>query len=1018
MSSIEDKPLWRSLAELEGSAPDSPDLPHPAAGLEEDLADPLTRRRFMQLMGASAALAGAVSAGCRRWEKEEIVPLDQRPDGYVPGVPKHFATAMELSGVATGLLVTSYDGRPIKVEGNPDHPFTGGASTALAQASILSLYDPDRSRAPVRRQSGNKLPATWEDFAALAKKLTVRASESKIRVLSEASSSPTLERLRGLLARRYPNLVWHEYEPIGRESERIATNQVFGSLRRPVPALDKAKTIVALDADLFSDHPAALHNARGFAAGRRPEVGAMGRLYAVESTLSSTGAVADHRLPLRSELVLPFLMSVEAKLEGKPGPDAAFLGDEKVARFRDAIAKDLAGAREQGVICVGHRQPPEVHMLAARLNAPAVGHALDYVFDPAGNPLARADGIAELVAAMNTGAVDTLLILGGNPVYDAPVDLELAKALSLVPTTIHLSEYDDETSAQCAWHLPRAHYLESWGDARAWDGTYGVLQPLIAPLHGGRSAIEIVALLLGRDVKSGEELVRETFPEVTGTPKGDDAAWRKALHDGFVPNTSPQKVSSRVGNVPEPELPERLSKYGAELPNGELEVVFTSSPHSYDGRFANNAWLQEIPDFATKLTWENAALIGPSTAESLGVENNTEIEITVGGRTLRIPAYVMPGQAPGSIALALGHGRTRAGRVGGLTAEGVAPTGFDTYALRTSAAPFIATGASVRATGKHYRLANTQDHFQIDARGQRAVEKRAPMLVRRGSLDDYQAFVHEHEGADPEHMPEFGSSAHHPALFSLFSPPVEYTGYKWGMTIDLSHCTGCSACVVACQAENNIPVVGRDGVLRNREMQWLRVDRYFAGDPDDPEVYYQPVPCQQCENAPCEQVCPVGATLHSDEGLNDMAYNRCVGTRYCMNNCAYKVRRFNFFNYNKDLENPRNQIRRLLFNPEVTLRSRGVMEKCTFCVQRIEKAKISAKNQNRRVADGDIKTACEQACPTGAIVFGDLNQDSVVRDRQMLPRAYSMLREFNTRPRNLYLARIGNPNPALDGKKS
>jgi len=741
----------------------------------------------------------------------------------------------------------------------------------------------------------------------------------------------------------------------------------------------------------------------------------MSRLYSVESTLSTTGAIADHRLPLRSELVLPFLMSLEAAIEGKPGPDAAFLKEGKVARFRDALAKDIAASRKHSVIAVGHRQPAEAHAIAARINMPTVDQTVGYVIDRDRRP-AHSVEIATLTSAMLAGTVDTLLIIGGNPVYDAPADLEFAKALAAVPTSIHLGAYDDETSAQCSWHLPRAHYLEAWGDTRSNDGTYGLIQPLIAPLGGGRSAIELLSLLLDREVKSGQELVRKTFADLTRTDTVDNSTWRAALHDGYVANTAPRPTPVSLRSFTEPRLSERLLETGAELPNGELELVFTSSAHSYDGRFANNAWLQEIPDFATKLTWENAALIGPSTAVRLGVEHDTKIDITYDGRTLRIPAYVMPGQAPGSIALALGHGRTHAGRVGGLTSEGVAPTGFDTYRIRSAGAMYIASGASVRATGESYRLANVQDHFAIDARGRKAIEKRVPDLVRSGSIGEYKAFVEKHATTDPEHMPEFGSSAHHPALFSLFSPPHEYDGYKWGMTIDLGHCTGCSACVVACQAENNIPVVGRDGVLRNREMQWLRVDRYFRGDPDDPQVAYQPVPCQQCENAPCEEVCPVGATVHSDEGLNDMAYNRCVGTRYCMNNCAYRVRRFNFFNYNKDLEDPRNQIRKLLFNPEVTLRSRGVMEKCTFCVQRIEKAKIAAKNQRQRVGDADIQTACQQACPTGAIIFGDLNQESAVREKQKLPRAYAMLQEYNGLPRNLYLARVGNPNPELGGK--
>jgi molybdopterin-containing oxidoreductase family iron-sulfur binding subunit len=625
-------------------------------------------------------------------------------------------------------------------------------------------------------------------------------------------------------------------------------------------------------------------------------------------------------------------------------------------------------------------------------------------------------------------------------VYTAPADANFAAGLEKVAASVHLSDYYDETSVACTWHVPRTNYLESWGDTRTYDGTYTIVQPLIEPMwrdmqnRTARSPIELVAMLLGRGKVDGQTLVRETFARSHGGL--GDATWRQALHDGFVPGSA--------FPVQRPEAPQKVETPApVAVEATALEVVFRPSTHTFDGRFANNAWMQELPDFITKLTWDNAALINPHTATHLGVKNGEQIDLEVNGKSLRVPVYTLPGQARNSIAVALGHGRTRAGRVGGHTDEDVAPVGVDAYGLRTAASSYVATGATVRGTGISYALATTQDHWNMDKIGRDGIAERLPILVREATAGEYRAdpevvIKREHATKIPDYMPaENGASmwqeheyqSRRGANPSPDRPSNDVDGatryrHRWGMTIDLGKCTGCNACMVACQAENNIPVVGKEQVIKNREMHWIRIDRYFGGPDliDEPQIAYQPVHCQQCENAPCEQVCPVGATIHSEEGLNDMAYNRCVGTRYCLNNCPYKVRRFNFLDYlnrgeavGGPLDDSRNAVRKLLFNPEVTVRSRGVMEKCTFCVQRIQKTKIQYKNQGQEsVPDGAIQTACQQACPTDAIVFGDLNDEgSAVLAGQKEKRAYALLDSFNTRPRNLYLARIRNPNPYL-----
>ncbi|NUQ61610.1 MAG: TAT-variant-translocated molybdopterin oxidoreductase [Pirellulales bacterium] len=993
---------WRSLAELA-------DAPEYRAFLEAEFpreADPggISRRRWLQLMGASLTLA-SVGGGCR-WEQEEILPMVRRPAHRVPGEPQRFATAMDLRGAALGLLVTSVDGRPIKIEGNPDHPQSRGATDALAQASILQLYDPDRSGKLVQGTAEGESVQTWDKFVEFAsghfgplRKDGGRA----FRVLAETTSSPTLAAMRSRLLEAFPEAKWYEYEPLSRDNERAGTKLAFGKVYRPHYHLDRAKVIVAIDEDLFCDHPAGVQYARAFADGRTVVNGQMNRLYAIECCYTPTGAAADHRLPLRAQDIAVFVAALEREITGGSGSAHGKDGESDVGRFVVALAKDLKARRGETVVAVGPRQPAEVHAAAHRINAALgnIGNGVVYFPEPDADRMPHRQAIAALASEMNAGKVETLLVLGGNPVYNAPADLDFAAALGKVRTTVHLGLYRDETALLADWHLPQAHFLESWGDARSWDGTYSIVQPLIAPLLGGKPAIELLALVLGDEKSSGMELVRATFQRIAGAQNAQ-TPWRETVHDGLLQGSgwSPEKPAIQ-GAAPQADRAASLSELVWK--QGPLEIVFCGDSSVYDGRFANNAWLQETPDPITKLTWDNAAWISPATAAALGVENETMVRLKLDGRELVMPAYILPGQAAGSVAVGLGYGRSAAGFVGGDARRNIQSIGFDTYRLRPLQAQEFATGLAIEPTGEKYRLATTQDHHAIDTVGLKARAARVGALVRSASLEHYQ-----------EH-PEFARHAvHHPPLISLFDEP-EYPGRRWGMSIDVSKCIGCNACVVACQAENNVPVVGKERVLEGREMHWIRIDRYFVGEPDRAQVDHQVMICQHCENAPCEQVCPVAATVHSSEGLNDMVYNRCVGTRYCSNNCPYKVRRFNFFNYHKNLDRPGGALTKMVYNPDVTVRSRGVMEKCTYCVQRIQEVKIRAKNQRREIRDGEIKTACQQACPSQAIVFGDLSDKSsrVARDHAA-DRSYGVLAELNTKPRTAYLAKIRNPNPELE----
>ncbi len=992
------KTYWRSLDELA----DSPEFQQWAKdefpGMSEELVAPATRRGFLKIMAASLGMAGLTAC---RWPKEKILPFASRPEGRVPGVPQQFATAFELGGAAIGLLVTSVDGRPIKVEGNPLHPGSLGAAHSWAQASVLELYDPERSQHPVRREAAQEAVATWEDFLAFAGPHFATLRENKGRglaILSETSSSPSLARLRQRIVEAFPESTWTEWEPLSREAEREGAMVAFGSPLRPVVDFSKADVIVSIGDDFLFLHPNAIRQARDFASGRRAVDGKMNRLYVAESGLSLTGAAADHRvaLPPRDLPGLVVQLTAAVSAHGVAVPGGATLGvlAKGAAGFVSSAAKDLAQARGRSAVVAGPHQPPAIHAAVHALNV-ALGNAgstVRYVdAEPRGTSPSRGRGAAlqDLVSALHAGNVETLVILGGNPVYDAPVDLDFQKALAKAGTSVLLSTYENETSRASRWHVPRAHLLESWGDVRSWDGTVSVQQPLIEALYGGKTPIEILSVALGEPNATAYDVVRAT---VAGLTKAADkeTAWKRMLHDGilegsaFAPIPSPKVDAAAISK----ELAALLAPPAAT----GLELLFSADASVWDGRFSNSAWLQELPDPLTRITWDNAACFAPADADAAGIKHGDVVHLAVGGRELDVAAYLLPGVAPGTVVLPLGYGRTAAGKVGN-------GAGFDSYRLRPSRALWVASGLKVSRTGRSHPLACTQDHHAIDRIGFEERGRRVGQLVREGALPVYKA--------DPEFAKKMGEE---PASLALFTELTYKGDHQWGMAIDLSACIGCNACSIACQAENNIPVVGKDQVARGREMHWIRVDRYFSGEPGHPETVFQPVTCQHCENAPCESVCPVAATSHNDEGINQMVYNRCVGTRYCSNNCPYKVRRFNFYENFSDVP----EVQKMVYNPEVTIRSRGVMEKCTFCVQRIEAVKIAAKNERRPLLDGEIVPACAQTCPTQAIVFGDLKDSgSRVAKLHKDERSYAMLGELNVKPRNRYLARLKNPSMAV-----
>jgi len=987
LSGLSGRAYWRSLEELA----DSPEFERWAA---DELpaqgalwGDALGRRSFLQIMGASLALGGL--GACTRQPREAILPYAARPEETVPGRPQHFATAMPFGGAALGLVVESHMGRPTKVEGNALHPTSLGATDALAQASLLDLYDPDRSQTPTRRGR----ISTWSEFLTELRPLLDRQQETGgagLRILSRTVLSPTLAGQMDALADRFPRATWHQYEPVSRDEERRGAQRAFGRDVARRLHLERAEVVLSLDDDFLGAGPAAVVDARGFARARRGRRGteALNRLYAVECTPTVTGAAADHRLALRAARVPALALELARALDAPQVAGSAGPRSGVDARWIDAVARDLSAHRGRCAVLAGRSQPAVVHALVHAINAALGNHGATVVLsepvEP--RPVDQRASLRRLVDDLRAGDVELLVVLDANPVYEAPAELELAAALDAAPTRVHLGPYADETAARCHWHVPATHYLEAWSDARGHDGTVSIVQPLIAPLYDGRSPHELVSALAGEPERSGYELVRAHWMEATGL-EGDafEAAWRAALHDGVMPGTELAALDPRLVDALD------TADVGA-ADEGGLELHLRPDPCVWDGRFANNAWLQELPKPVTRLTWDNAALLAPATAERLGLEREQVVELRANGRSVRAPVWIVPGHAEDAVTLHLGYGRTHAGRVG----DGC---GVDAYALASVDSLGSVRGVELVPTGERARLACTQDHHSMEGRD----------IVRVETFDRFAQRGAEGHGSEGAHG-EGGADGHGHVSFYDGADHANEDGHAWGMVIDLNACIGCNACVVACQAENNIPVVGKDQVAMGREMHWLRIDRYFEGDPADPATLNQPVPCMHCENAPCEVVCPVGATVHSSEGLNDMVYNRCVGTRYCANNCPYKVRRFNFYHYADD----ETEVLKLMRNPDVTVRTRGVMEKCTYCVQRISEARIAAQKEGRPVRDGEVRTACQQVCPTEAVAFGDLHDPaSRVAGLRQEPHHYGLLEELNTVPRTTYLSKLTNPNPEL-----
>jgi len=986
---------WQSLEELAGT-PEylaflHNEFPHDP---EKEKKEGLPRRDVLKYMAASAALAGL--SGCTKLPAERIVPYVVAPEEIIPGKPLFYATAMHSpgSGDALGLLVESHMGRPTKIEGNPQHPGSLGATDAFAQASVLTLYDPDRSQVVVREGRVSNWTA-FVGYLGPAMQDRKRQRGVGMRLLTESVISPALgAQIRELLA-MFPEAKWHQWEPAGRDAARKGTRLAFGHYVNTVHHVDKAEIILALDADFLRSGPGAVRHARDFASGRRltgPE-SRMNRLYAVESTPSNTGAMADHRLPLRPSEIEGFARALAAALG--VGAAGAALPPGVPEKWFLALVRDLREHRGASLVIAGEYQTPALHALAHAMNAALgnAGHTVEYTEPLEAEPVNQLESLRSLMADIGEGKVDLLFILDANPAYSAPADFEFAKNVLKVRVRVHMGLYEDETAELCNWHIPKTHSLESWGDARAYDGTVTFLQPLIAPIYAGKSPHELLAAIMGIAGQSAHDLVRNYWKaqRMDKDEKLFEAYWETSLHDGIAAGTAlPAKPAPVAASLP---IPASAPPAAANT----LEVMFLPDPTVFDGRFANNGWLQELPKPFSTLTWDNAAMFSLATAGRLGLGNGDIVKLTLAGRQVSAPVWILPGQADGVVTMHLGYGRRRAGRVGN-------GQGFDAGALRTSAALWAASGLQVEKTGGTFSLAATQHHHIMDTEGHAVEEESAAAhernLVRVATLEEFRknpAFA-----KDPEEEKTYGLTMY---------PGFANTGYAWGMAVDTQSCVGCGACVVACFAENNSPVVGKDEVLRGREMHWIRIDTYYRGALENPEAYYQPVFCMHCENAPCEGVCPVGATVHSPEGLNEMVYNRCVGTRYCSNNCPYKVRRFNFLLFSDWTTPSLYGVR----NPNVTVRSRGVMEKCTYCVQRIQAAKIEAEKQDRKLRDGEILTACQQACPTEALVFGNINDPaSRVSRLKAQDRNYGLLTQLNTRPRTTYLARVRNPNPELE----
>ncbi len=1061
--------FWRSLEDLADTPGFRERLEREFPALASELSAE-TRRDFMKIMAAGLALAGVVALpGCRRPD-HKIMTYAREPEDLVPGNALFYATAMPMpGGGAQGLLAKTIDGRPIKVEGNPLHPINQGKSDSLAQASVLDLYDADRST-HVRRD-GVEASGGWQAFEEFAKAHFPRFDAGRgagLCFLVEKATSPSRDAMRDRIKARWPQAQWLAYEPIDQENVIEGSRIAFGSPMRQRLSLAKAKRVVSLGRDFLME-PGAMQEARGFAAGRRvatkPGHAAeadMNRLYVVETMMTLTGGAADHRLRAAPDEATRLAMALASAIIGRLGGGIPLPATDAGAHgpWIEACADDIVEHRGSSVVLVGESQPAAVHAVFHAINEAlgAVGPIVSFVPMGADEAQSSLESIRTLASAIDSGAVDTLVVIGANPVYDAPADLDFAAKFSRVPTRVHLGSHVDETGAASTWHVNRAHYLESWGDVEALDGGISAIQPMIAPLFEGKTELELLGAIVADHAHDAYEIVRRTWRERLGASEAEfDKAWRRALHDGRLAGSAPPpaRASVRTGAIGS-----AASSVNAGAAGG-MQAIFVAHPYLHDGRWANNGWLQETPHPTTKITWDNPALISPHTAEQLGVKSGDALTVEVGGRGMDIQAWVQPGLADNVVALVLGLGRQVTGRVG-------AGVGFYTYAVRTtsgmqSASAQVARKAGAARDGAYATLlACTQDHGSMEGRG----------LLREFDLAAFQKHGDEIETGKDSYgykrelmFAERGQTESHTPVNKDVYLPKQSHGFEsedaaggeqpppfsvgprrdqqWGMSIDLTMCSGCGACTTACQAENNIPIVGKVEVWKGREMHWIRVDRYYEGDGADPAMVVQPVPCMHCENAPCEVVCPVNATVHGTGGTNDMAYNRCIGTRYCLNNCPYKVRRFNWFDYatkeykggfgqlgeglsedlmprNEAFVPPRlrekvNELRTMQSNPNVTVRSRGVMEKCTFCMQRINRARIETRLQDLdAIPDGFFQVACQQACPSDAIVFGDISDpNAAVVPMRDHARSYMMLAYLNTRPRVTYMARLRNPNPKI-----
>jgi molybdopterin-containing oxidoreductase family iron-sulfur binding subunit len=1002
------KKYWRSLEEL-ADTPEfrefvAREFPQQAEGWN----DPIERRTFMKLMGASLALAGL--SGCVFQPPEKIVPYVNQPENVVPGKPLFFATAAPLFGAATPILVRSNEGRPTKIEGNPDHPNNrpsdfpaedplrdprgSSATDIFSQAAILSLYDPDRSQTITFREDIR----TWTSFVGTMREVLDEQRPRQgagIRFLTETIMSPSLGQQISDLLRALPQAKWHQWEPANGDNRRNGAVMALGQPANTTYRFDLAQRVLSIDSDFLSAMPGTLRYARDFFARRRiTETNReMNRLYVIEPTPSTTGACADHAWTVKPSEIEAFARALAGQ-GSSPAP------------WVDAIRTDLDQHKGASIVLVGETQPPYIHALGHAMNS-ALGNVGKTVFytDPLEvNPVDQLQSLQDLVNDIDGGRVELLVIIGGNPVHNTPANLKLdLTRLEKVKLRVHLSEYKDETSEVCHWHVPAAHFLETWGDTRSYDGTITIMQPLIEPLHDGKSAYEMLAVFSDQYDRRPYDIVK-SYWQTQKSGADFETWWRQSIHDGFIAESAlPAKTVTASGQIQPPAVTPVVAE--------GYELIFRTDPSIYDGRFANNGWLQELPKPLTKVTWDNVAIVSPNSAQAIaGARTNRgaikgrehyvpQIEIrNQQGNSVTAPMWILPGQPDGVITVHLGYGRRLAGRVGSGLEELI---GFDAYKIRNSWEPWFSRGVQVRNTGVDYALATTQLHFTMEDPNFSGEPRD---IVRSQTLDQFL------KGEKHEEKHDYPTI--YPPDYDYKNQEVNAPNYAWGMALDLNNCIGCNACTIACQAENNIPVVGKTEVVRSREMHWIRVDTYFEGnDPNLPEgTSFMPVPCMHCENAPCEPVCPVHATVHSAEGLNDMVYNRCVGTKYCSNNCPYKVRRFNFFLY-QDWDTPLYQLMR---NPEVSVRSRGVMEKCTYCVQRIQNGKINAELEGRRLRDGEVVTACQAVCPTDVIVFGDINDpNSRVAKLKANERNYDLLGELNTKPRTSYLSQLKNPNPEI-----